>query len=221
MNGAVAMRGPKKHPLEVFKASGRPLGETPVRPQEAERAVPRVRPEPPVAARSAAGEFELRLSLPGAAVLLFAWVVMMGAAYMMGYSRGTSAERAEQDAAARALGRRIETAAASEPVAPAVPSAVPRTYGVLLVTYNTDDRARIDEMSRILAEAYGITGLSTLAYADGKVEVMAGRFDDEKDPALAKLLAKLRRIDDWPVGGKRPFATAFIKKYPDTARRAD
>jgi len=245
------MSGGKKHPLEIFKSSGRSLGGR--RPNGTEDTGDEESPAAPVAparkARDPAGaqiprgamqsdparpvsEFELRLSLPGALVLLFSWVILMGGAYLYGHSRGRDGFLEERDQAALALGRQIE----SRPAAPASTDAGsgrdnseagarPRPWGVLLVTYNgyqgenaREIDERINAMARILRERYHITApLQSWQHKQkGQLEVFAGVFDSDEDPELKKLASSLRLIQDWPFGkDKKPFKTAYPRRHPD------
>ncbi|MBI4878215.1 MAG: hypothetical protein HY812_00945 [Planctomycetes bacterium] len=218
------MSGHKKHPLEVFKASGRPLGEH--MPPAAERAEKRPEPPPPKAAgQSPFADFELRLTLPGGLVVLFVWIVLMGAAYMYGHSRGRDAEHDAVGSAALAKGRQIEEGAArpDEAAGNAPPEESSFPYGVLLITYDKAQEKQIGDLKRILRERYQIEDKLILPWKDpttGMIEVYAGVFERRDDPALLQLEARLRAIDDYPMGGKRPFATAMIKMHPADPRKA-
>lgn len=257
------MSGKRKHPLEVFKASGRSLGgqpsgddasaeartedgrerlglprKNPARQNPARQNPARQNPARQNPARQAAtepvsrppSEFELRLNLPGALVLLFAWVVLMGAAYIYGHSRGRGGMLQERDQTALALGRDIEEASSSaNPQAREESTntpARPRPYGVLLVTYNSYQEERIQEISKLLREKYGIAaGIFPWTRSNGQVEVFVGEFDKVDDPALRKLAANVRNIQDWPSGGdKTPFEESYVRRHPgipDEAARAN
>lgn len=214
------MRGQKKHPLEIFRSSGRPLGSGAPTPEETDDTPPA--PEPPPQAEPARPEeFQLVLTLPGGLILLFVWVVLMGAAYLYGYGRGAASERGGgQDQAALAKGEEIAKGASEDEGGPADASlsapAERRPYGVLVVTYQ---RAAWDEqfkeLRRTLRERYGVTDLYPWLRG-GQVEVMAGDFPTKDDPRLAELAGTIRRISDWPHGNnKRPFASAYVKMHPD------
>lgn len=249
------MSADKKHPLEVFRSSGRSLGgvnpvpptgpeqpEQRERPEQPERPQQPERPERPAPARAAEqerrvagplaargrapnarGEFELHLGLREAVVLLFSWLVLMGGAYLFGYARGEKAGVGEVQSDALAKGRQIAAGdAASAPgggdgAAPApAGAAAERPFGVLLITYKGDQREKIEEIGGVLREKYGIADqMYTWRHPDGKVEVFLGAYPSAEDPDLARLAARVRRIDDWPTGSdKRPFAGAYPKRHP-------
>lgn len=209
------MSAQKKHPLEIYKASGRRLGDTSAAPERA-AGVP-VRTQPPKAGTApGASDFEVRLTLTGALVLLFVWIVLMGASYMYGVSRGQDTAQAEAGKTALALGQNIEEASGT--VNPEAGSGAaesqPFPYGVLLITYSRYQKERIDEMKAILARDHDITGLTVWRHSDDRTEVFAGEFQRSDDPDLQSLARRLRMIDDYPVGDKRPFGTAVIKRHP-------
>ncbi len=215
----VSMSGHKRHPLEVFKASGRPLGEH--APSAVERGDDAPAAPPAKAGgRSPFADFELRLTLPGALVVLFVWIVLMGAAYMYGHSRGRDAEQDAVGRDALAKGRQIEEGGArperQEAGKGAPPAATPLPYGVLLITYDKSQEKQIGDLKRILRERYQIEDSHILPWMhpSGKIEVYVGVFERRDDPALLQLEARLRAIDDYPMGSKRPFATAMIKEHP-------
>ncbi|MFH0946152.1 MAG: hypothetical protein V2A76_13210 [Planctomycetota bacterium] len=229
------MSGRKKHPLEVFKASGRSLGGQRAEddPSSGAKAqddrerlgLPRqnpVRTGAPEREARPPSEFELRLTLPGALVLLFAWVVLMGAAYIYGHSRGRGGMVQERDQTALALGRQIEETPSSAKPAKSdgevgIP-AKPWPYGVLLVTYTSYQKDRIQEISNLLREKYGIKAEIFPYIHDrgkGKVELFVGVFDKADDPELKKLAANVRNIQDWPSGrDKTPFQDSYIRQHP-------
>ncbi|MFG0318820.1 MAG: hypothetical protein ACF8XB_16220 [Planctomycetota bacterium JB042] len=216
------MRGPKKHPLEIFRSSGRKLGEGGQRPPETD--VEPTAPEPPMQAeRPPSEEFQLVLTLNGGLILLFAWVVLMGAAYLFGYGRGAASERGGRDEAALAKGEEIAAGTSVEEAAE-VASGARRPYGVLIVTYpEAAWHEQFKELRGTLRERYGVTDLTSWLRG-GKVEVMAGAFRSKDDPRLAELAGTIRRISDWPHGNnERPFSSAYVKMHPDdpaNARRA-
>ena len=248
------MSGGKKHPLEIFKASGRSLGgqfpnaaaessaestpspDTPAQGAPSMGAPKTVQASMDAAAqRRSAGsyptrpfaEFELRLTLPAALILLFGWVILMGGAYIYGHSRGRDGLQEERDQSALALGRQIE----SGPAGPApvrkpegsTTASQPRPFGVLLVTYQGyqgDRRAEIDEhikeISKLLLERYGITApVRSWKHKNGMIEVFVGVFATNDNPELKQLEANLRRIKDWPSGrDKSPFQDSYPKLHP-------
>jgi len=224
-NGGVLMRGNKKHPLEIFRSAGRPLGKG----DAADRASVDDRSSEPVRRPVDAvggGELKLVLSLNAALVLLFVWVVLMGSAYLFGVKRGAASERGSLDQAALAKGHEIvdgsgEVTGDVEGSKGSARTGAAMPFGVLLVTYEQAAwKEQFTELRRTLREKYEVTGLYSWDRGD-KIEVMAGEFRSKDDPALIGLSAKIRTISDWPHGRNgRPFATAFIKQHPDDPARA-
>lgn len=232
------MSADKKHPLEVFRSSGRPLSgmtrgsgadagssESVETGGAAEQAPAPTAGEthesarrPHVRGARPLSDFEMRLTLPGSLVLLFVWLVLMGAAYMYGHSRGSSQGATDQQNQALAKGRQIEQGSReSLPVgAGGGSSRAKKPYGVVLITYQGAQLDKIDEMNRILRERYGIEDrLYPWKLESGKVEVFLGAYATSDDSNLARLLAAVRRIDDWPSGNDRtPFETAYRKVHP-------
>lgn len=219
------MRGQKKHPLEIFRSSGRRLGADAATPRETTSTST---PEPPKSEPAPSEEFQLLLNLNGGLILLFAWVVLMGAAYLYGYNRGAASERGGRDEAALAKGDEIAegTSAPEATDRSSTSTEARRPYGVLLVTYRKSAWSeQFVELRRTLREKYGVTDLVSWErdpeVDDPQVEVMAGAFASKDDPRLAELAGTIRKISDWPHGkNKRPFASAFVKMHPYDPARA-
>lgn len=218
------MTGKKSHPLEIFRSSGTFQRPDPLRKEPGmggihTSEVPE-RTERPVRVAPPTQEFELRLSLIGGVVLLFAWVVLIGAAYLYGYKNGESAQADADAAKVLAKGAEIESGdAQARPAAGDVPAAVP--FGVKLIAYDrTPEQERIlDEMRGLLETRYAIDPDVITDWPDKKREqwvVYVGEFANADDPALVRLLNKLRTIDDYPKGrDKSPFRNASIARHPD------
>lgn len=218
------MTGKKSHPLEIFRSSGTFQRPDPLRKEPGmggihTSEVPE-RTERPVRVAPPTQEFELRLSLIGGVVLLFAWVVLIGAAYLYGYKNGESAQVDADAAKVLAKGAEIESGdAQARPAAGHVPAAVP--FGVKLIAYDrTPEQERIlDEMRGLLETKYAIDPDVITDWPDKKREqwvVYVGEFASADDPALVRLLNKLRTIDDYPKGrDKSPFRNASIARHPD------
>ncbi len=236
------MSGPKKHPLEIFRSSGRKFGdtghplpadgdankETPAEDSPLPPDVPAPRGDGPpprvpsfaqVRRERAVDEFELRLTLPGIATLAVVWLLLLGGAYLYGYRRGEGATQQQHDAQALANGKQIEEGGDSgAPQAPAeannADAALP--FGVTVATYNRDQDALLEETQRTLTERYGIDVLNVYRYDDtGKQLLVAGVFASKDDPGLKALEVKLHNIKDYPRGDKSPFRRALISRHPN------
>ncbi len=165
-------------------------------------------------------EFELRLSLPGTAILLFVWLVLMGGSYIFGYHRGEDASKQRDDAQALENGKNLENTGGSpadpntdSPAADA-DSALP--FGVPVGTYRTNQEALLEETRRTLSERYGIDVFNEYVYEKaGKVVLFAGVFASKDDPQLKSLEVKLRNIKDYPTGDKAPFRAVKVDRHPN------
>lgn len=218
------MTGKKSHPLEIFRSSGTFQRPDPLRKEPGmggihTSEVPE-RAERPARVVAPTQEFELRLSLIGSVVLLFVWVVLIGAAYLYGYSNGQSAQTESDAASVLAKGAAIETGDANaRPDAANLPVTIP--FGVKLIAYDrTPEQERIlDEMRGLLQTRYGIDSAVITDWPDTKRNqwvVYVGEFANSDDPTLVRLLNKLRTIDDYPKGrDKSPFRNATIARHPD------
>lgn len=218
------MTGKKSHPLEIFRSSGTFQRPDPLRKEPGMGGihtsdVPE-RTERPARVVAPPQEFELRLSLVGGVILLFAWVVLIGAAYLYGYRNGESAHLDAETERALAKGAAIESGdSAARPAAENVPAAAP--FGVKLIAYDrTPEQERIlDEMRGLLVSRYEIDADVITDWPNEKRNqwvVYVGEFAAADDPALAQLLNKLRTIDDYPKGrDKSPFRNASIARHPD------
>lgn len=235
------MSGPKKHPLEIFRSSGRKFGdaghvthpgdppatsgpdgasnppESPEPGRQDSGPPPRTPPFAPARREAALAEFELRLSLPGTAILLFVWLVLMGGSYIFGYHRGEDASNSRHDAQALENGKNLEDGAAPSGAASlgqvAAESGLP--YGVPVGTYRTNQEALLEETRKTLTERYGVDVLNTYDYtSSGKVVLFAGVFPSKDDPQLKALEVKLRNIKDYPTGDKAPFRSVKIERHP-------
>jgi hypothetical protein len=209
------MTGKKSHPLEIFRASGTFQRPDPLRKEPGMAGMNK--PDMPVRVPTPSQEFELRLSLTGGVVLLFAWVVLIGAAYLYGYKNGESSARDAAQQQALAKGDALEQGdPAARPTAENQPSALP--FGVSLIAYDMTQVELLDEMTGILETKYDIARAAITEWPDNKKKqwmVYIGEFADADDPALKQLLNKLRAIDDYPRGqDKRPFSNARIARHP-------
>ena len=227
------MSGSKKHPLEIFRSSDQRLGkgalpdgpegdvpaasdraaaEEPTRREEMTRPAP---VEPPVAvAAPHADEFEIRLKLPGALVVLFAFVVGMAAAHMYGHHRGAAAVRGEVDARAAALGREIESASSSDADEGGVSAATAAPwYGVVAITYSSNQSRLLESTMTVLEDRYDLGDFYRWEFGD-KVELYIGASQDRRDPTLLDYARRLRLIDDFPTQPSDPFRDAMIKRHP-------
>lgn len=218
------MTGKKSHPLEIFRSSGTFQRPDPLRKEPGmggihTSEVPE-RAERPARVTPPSQEFELRLSLVGGVVLLFAWVVLIGAAYLFGYSNGESAANDAESDRVLAKGAAIEAGdSQARPAAENIPAAAP--FGVKLIAYDRtpEQELILDEMRGLLTSRYGIDADVITDWPDKKRDqwiVYVGEFAGSDDPALAQLLNKLRTIDDYPKGRDRsPFRNANIARHPD------
>lgn len=229
------MSGAKKHPLEVFRASSQRLGSAgevrPVQPS-----VPRPADEPvadrppaiPVAPATQglpgmppAPQFEVRLTLPGALLLLFAIFALAGVAHVYGYHRGVASIQGARDVEALARGRLIEEGGAPPAARPGGDdTAGAEWYGVLAITYNSSQGAMADNAIAILRGRYRFDDVLSWDYAatadrPGRIELMVGVSSDKRDPKLKDIQNRLHLIDDFPSTAGRPFATAFIQQHPN------
>lgn len=228
----------KRHPLDVFQATGRAFGQRspgssapestgaaadsgePIDTGDADP--PRTALEAPATARSEAPaspaqEFELRLRLPGVAAVLLAWVVVLGVAYVYGYRRGVNALAQEKNQDARELADSIAAGSPEDPgeVRSQAAGAGARPYGVKIATYDGKQESLIAEAQAVLVERYGIQAPFTgWRLKDGKIAVFVGEFAAADDPELIKLAADLRKISDWPGGQKSPFVQANVLRHP-------
>jgi len=107
--------------------------------------------------------------------------------------------------------------AALERAAPAASVPVTGDFGVLAATYRPAG-LRMAHDARDELERRGFPEVLLIAYPGtrpGEVdryELIVGRGGDERE--LAGLLARLRRIDDWPSGARRPFTDALVIPHP-------
>lgn len=232
------MSSPKKHPLEIFRGRGghgpliRPATPaTPSTPPTAEDAAGAQAPampgeESPRARRTrAVSEFELRLNLPGAVILVVVWVVLLGFAHYYGYVRGEKAAERDRESKALERGSAIEGGrgadASSGPDANDAAVDVPKPWGVQIASLPADDPKLVDlttEMQTLLADKYNVKGLGVFMptkVKGGMATVFVGEFESKEDRSLQDLALKLRNIKDWPRGkDPSPFKNALIRQWP-------
>ena len=210
------MSGSKKHPLEIFRENSQRLGPQTDSPASTTSPPPPAAPAPVSTSsrpRLPVEEFEIRLKLPGALLVLFAFVVGMAVSHMYGHHRGAQSVLGEVDAAALERGRQIEESSGSSTSSGSGAATSEAWYGVVAVTYGSGQERLLDETEKTLRDRYGFRDFYPWEVGD-KFELFLGASRDRRDPRLKEIERRLRLIDDYPNQPGEPFASAMIKKHP-------
>ena len=186
--------------------------------------------------RRSPGDFTVTLTLNQVLLSLLVAAVLVLGGYFAGYFRGASgAEGIRLEAEKGKTGgtfslREPERSPSLAGRTPSrenrnarAPSALPargvkRRYGALIATYDESREDIVDRTIEILAErGFKKENIFKVLYKkDKKYAILIGSYDRMDHPDLKRLLERVRSIDDFPGGGKRPFRSAYIVKFPVT-----